>query len=1112
MMATAQQTSSAASRSLFAAAQKDPPSHPETPPTSPDSPESGMLYVSAQDDAYSDITECRTDKFARRRDPPGESPVTEQPQALAASPSTSFLTRVLGAVDTACTPSAETPVRKNGSKPSYEWGVPPVLSQDDDDMHPEELSVLQSPYDATITMYTTRYTSTRISGQDTVDTRPTPERTLEHENFEMVLSEDEDDAAPPRRHWRNVFRNRETAPLGIAKRETETNTHNLLFPSHSAEGWTTTRSDPQQSSVKTSQGVEVTAETREEPPKKQRSFFRSRSAGRLGRGDETKSRIWSGRQKETEEETSREVTNKPVEQGTAARELYDPVLLSAVQEDFREKPKRSRSLLRLGRRKETAKEETPLEEHKEPVKQDTAGQVEELYDPDLLVAVQEDFREKPKRSRSLLKLRRRNDTETVDKNVEPEDEIQSLPVGEEGVECQAQSLEIVQPEDSAQEKSKNRGARLVKAVTSAKLLKKMRKKKARNTLDPIVENPVEYSKPSESTELKVRVPGTDDLLSSEDLIGEIVEEEDEEDEEEGGDVHLNDHDECTINTLHSNGIDSSAIRFRPEVETVTEEPSLIQKAFSWNKDDTVRSGGDTVTDIFSERSLTRVGSAPMAMQSKSFSYNPSNVNRQKPLWKTAVDPSTGRTYYYHRLTRESTWTKPPDEELVKRKIAEEDEIDMTDNQVDDEKLEEEKKEIDESSASVLRKKSPRDFDPEVWSKKEEVIKLLTQMSPPNGTSIERIVGQYEGREDELLNQLRDLAESQPFDEPLNRTSTPKRPGVDFARTRTNVSANTYRTGPSTKTATTGTTRASLQTERIRNTSDFKGPSVAAINEDEGSHATSISSQAGVNIPKPVVLPGETVNRPIPSRIPVPRMRDLKVEDLSNDRFSTDRYRVKPSSRAARLRHEMHRKKHGINAESHDANAYHGDDDDDTDVDTRDTSSVPTDSVSALSVGDDDFPKASLNLEHRRALDRAIANEDWDLAAKLSEQMRSRHPTRVVRSKRTTREWSQSELDRFISENDWDAVASYIAQVRSTEQPNKPTRVSSRHRRATPSDSSNSNPRKRFGARSQLQHEDLYASSSSSYSSYDSEYSSGSYSSEDQLRHAVRGRKKKEFVC
>jgi hypothetical protein len=32
---------------------------------------------------------------------------------------------------------------------------------------------------------------------------------------------------------------------------------------------------------------------------------------------------------------------------------------------------------------------------------------------------------------------------------------------------------------------------------------------------------------------------------------------------------------------------------------------------------------------------------------------------EKPVWKASVDPSTGLPYFYHRLTRVTTWTAPP---------------------------------------------------------------------------------------------------------------------------------------------------------------------------------------------------------------------------------------------------------------------------------------------------------------------------------------------------------------------------------------------------------------------------------------------------------------------
>jgi hypothetical protein len=36
--------------------------------------------------------------------------------------------------------------------------------------------------------------------------------------------------------------------------------------------------------------------------------------------------------------------------------------------------------------------------------------------------------------------------------------------------------------------------------------------------------------------------------------------------------------------------------------------------------------------------------------------------RGQPLWRAAKDETTGMTYYFHRHTRETSWTRPPDNE------------------------------------------------------------------------------------------------------------------------------------------------------------------------------------------------------------------------------------------------------------------------------------------------------------------------------------------------------------------------------------------------------------------------------------------------------------------
>ncbi len=42
-----------------------------------------------------------------------------------------------------------------------------------------------------------------------------------------------------------------------------------------------------------------------------------------------------------------------------------------------------------------------------------------------------------------------------------------------------------------------------------------------------------------------------------------------------------------------------------------------------------------------------------------------------PVWKTAVDPATGRTYYYDAITRQTQWHKPPEIRALEKKKKEE---------------------------------------------------------------------------------------------------------------------------------------------------------------------------------------------------------------------------------------------------------------------------------------------------------------------------------------------------------------------------------------------------------------------------------------------------------
>ena len=109
------------------------------------------------------------------------------------------------------------------------------------------------------------------------------------------------------------------------------------------------------------------------------------------------------------------------------------------------------------------------------------------------------------------------------------------------------------------------------------------------------------------------------------------------------------------------------------------------------------------------------------------------------------------------------------------------------------------------------------------------------------------------------------------------------------------------------------------------------------------------------------------------------------------------------------------------------------------------------------------------------------------------------------------------MDKFISESDWGAVSEYIASMRDSNMVQHEARDPETSH-PPGNDKTFAGPaQKRFGARSQLQHnrlqkEDLHSASSwDDKTSFDSE-SSSSGSSETLIDRSPRRDAQKEFAC
>jgi WW domain len=500
-------------------------------------------------------------------------------------------------------------------------------------------------------------------------------------------------------------------------------------------------------------------------------------------------------------------------------------------------------------------------------------------------------------------------------------------------------------------------------------------------------------------------------------------------------------------------------------------------------------------DVVLPRALSRQRSAPGNLTPESSGLDSAakkaaSAAQSQRLWKATVCHETGRTYYYHRVTRRTTWTKPPDDELIVQPSAPA--LPSSSSSSGPNGGAEEEEDI---IKQVLLPTFSKDTE-EVLAAKREIAAILHEMGQDTH-SVDKILAQYDGREREFLDRLRTASEDQPFDELIGRSG---HDGASFLASAT-VGHSTFagssamsrslqnRSRQSSHVSGFSSALMSASTQPIRNTGIGRIFATTTTNPDIQSHATSISSKQGYMLPPtkadPLLLHDEKLSR-VPSNIPVPRSRELHVEEFN---YNREAKRNKGVIRQPPERHVL----------VEPSTEYFGDNDD---TDTKETDTVsPNDSISALSEADLSFTN---NLEAKRhALDEAIANEDWDLAALLSDSLRATaaHP------QPKKREWTQTELDRYISSNDWDAVANYIARVRSGAGKGNGEKAGKTKPQAA------AGAQKRFGAKSQLQHKNLTArgeSWSASESSFDSDFSS---TSSDTYEEIMKARKQKDkFAC
>ena len=241
--------------------------------------------------------------------------------------------------------------------------------------------------------------------------------------------------------------------------------------------------------------------------------------------------------------------------------------------------------------------------------------------------------------------------------------------------------------------------------------------------------------------------------------------------------------------------------------------------------------------------------------------DPAGASAKKPkraIWKEAVDQKSGKTYFYHTITKEVTWVKPAG-------------FDQQQEALKKEKEERQRKraEAKERKRAALARSGG---NPDLLPFNLELQKALASALPDQQKQHDELLEKYSGKEDDLLAALTELQEDTPFDEVIEYDAVlakmdqieARKSGSVLALAGAAVSAaaataaaavstqppsraDAPSIGRTYSTYTSGTGMRSELTERVNNVTKSISPGVAPIAEDgEDDDETSISSKAEEN--------------------------------------------------------------------------------------------------------------------------------------------------------------------------------------------------------------------------------------------------------------------------